>query len=484
MRLFAGGIATETNTFSPIPTGLADFDVVRDSDLVGGEVVEGFGKLFNPVRSLVEAQGGEFIFGLFAFAQPAGVTTRPAYESLRAELLAKLQAALPVEAVFLFLHGAMVAEGYDDCETDILARVRQIVGPEVKVGVELDLHCSVTPAMLEAADAIILYKEYPHIDMADRAVELFELLAAAVEGKISPTMALFDCRMIGLYLTPHEPMRSFVREMQALEGREGILSVSLAHSFPWGDVEPCTAQVLTITDGDPGKAQEVAETLGRKFFAMRRQLDLKSLPLEAALDKALAIKKGPVVIADQSDNAGGGAPSDATFALKALLERGVENVAIGMFWDPIAVQLAMAAGVGARLELRLGGKIGPVSGNPLDLSVTVTGIVKDLIQEWPQQSGGAIRIDCGDTVALHCQGIDIIANSKRSQVFGTEVFSQFGIEPAQRRLLVVKSTQHFYAAYAPIASEVIYMAAPGAVAPLFKEIPYRRVRLDKYPWVD
>jgi microcystin degradation protein MlrC len=215
---------------------------------------------------------------------------------------------------------------------------------------------------------------------------------------------------------------------------------------------------------------------------MRCQLDLKSLPLEAALDKALAIKKGPVVIADQSDNAGGGAPSDATFALKALLERGVENVAIGMFWDPVAVQLAMAAGVGARLELRLGGKIGPVSGNPLDLSVTVTGIVKDLIQEWPQQSGGAIRIDCGDTVALHCQGIDIIANSKRSQVFGTEVFSQFGLEPAQRRLLVVKSTQHFYAAYAPIASEVIYMAAPGAVAPLFKEIPYRRVRLDKYPW--
>jgi microcystin degradation protein MlrC len=140
--------------------------------------------------------------------------------------------------------------------------------------------------------------------------------------------------------------------------------------------------------------------------------------------------------------------------------------------------------VGARLDLRLGGKLGPASGDPLDLSVTVLGIVKALVQEWPQQNDQAISIPCGDTVALHCQGIDIIVNSKRSQVFGTEVFTQFGIDPRQRRLIVVKSTQHFYAAYAPIASEVIYMAAPGAVAPRFKEIPYQRVSLDKYPWVE
>jgi microcystin degradation protein MlrC len=279
-------------------------------------------------------------------------------------------------------------------------------------------------------------------------------------------------------------MRGFVDELQSLEGRGGILSVSLAHSFPWGDVEPCTAQVLVVADGDSDKAERLAERLGRKFVAMRRQLDLNALSLDKALDKALANERGPVVVADQADNAGGGAPGDSTFVLKALLERGVQDAAIALFWDPVAVQLAISAGLGARLDLRLGGKIGPASGNPLDLAVTVTGIARALIQEWPQQSGEAIRISCGDTVALHCQGSDIIVSSKRTQVFGLEVFTEFGIDPRQRRLLVVKSMQHFYAAYAPIASEVIYMAAPGAVAPLFKEIPYQRVALNKYPWVD
>lgn len=484
MRIFAGGIATETNTFSPIPTGMADFDVTRDSDIAGGGLVGGFGSMFNPVRQKIEERGWEFIFGLFAFAQPAGTTTRPAYEGLRDELLAKLQAALPVDAVFLFLHGAMVADGYDDCETDILARVRQLVGPEAKIGVELDLHCSLTPSMLDHADAIILYKEYPHVDIAERALELVQILADTLEGNISPVMAMFDCRMIGLYITTQDPMRGFVDELQALEQQEGVLSVSLAHSFPWGDVEPCTVQVLVVTDHDQQKAKQLAEAVGRKFIALRHQLDPNSLSLDEALDKALAAQHGPVVIADQSDNAGGGAPSDSTFALRALLDRGVENVAIAMMWDPIAVQLALSAGVGARLNLRLGGKMGPASGDPLDLSVTVSGIVNELVQEWPQQNNWVISIPCGDTVALHCQGIDIIVNSKRSQVFGTEVFTRFGIDPLQRRLLVVKSMQHFHAAYAPIASEVIYMAAPGAVAPRFKEIPYQRVDLNKYPWVE
>ena len=483
MRVFAGGIATETNTFSPMPTGLADFEVLRAAELDEDMDPGGFGGPFNTFRRRCQERGWQYIFSLYAFAQPAGTTVRSAYESLRDELLADLQAALPLDIVLLPLHGAMVADGYDDCETDIVSRVRQIVGPAAKIGVELDLHCDLTQTLIDLADAVVIFKEYPHVDINERAEDLFRIIAAAAEGKTKPTMALFDCKMIGLYLTPFEPMHGFVDSMLAAETDAAVLSLSLAHCFPWGDVPTCGTQMLAITDNDSELAARLARQFGERLFALRHELDPQSLPLDAALDQALARETGLVVVADQADNAGGGAPSDSTFVLRALLERGATDVALGMIWDPVAVQVAMSAGVGATLDLRLGGKMGPMSGDPLDLRVTVTGVIPDMKQEWTQTEG-TVAIDCGDAVALRCQGIDIIVNSSRGQVFSPTVFSNFGIDPRAKRLLVVKSTQHFYAGFAPIADDIIYMAGPGAIPPLFRDIPYQRVDLKKYPWVD
>ena len=483
MKVFAGGIETETNTFSPMPTGAADFEVIRAADLDETMDLGGFGGPFNLFRRRCQERGWDYVFSLFASAQPAGTTVRSVYESLRDELLAALEAAMPVDIVLLPLHGAMVAEGYDDCETDIVTRVRQIVGPDVKIGVELDLHCDVTQTLIDMTDAVVIFKEYPHIDINDRAEELFSIIADAAERKTKPTMAIFDCKMIGLYLTPFEPMRSFVDDMIAREQEPRVLSLSLAHCFPWSDVPTCGTQMLAITDNNPDLAAQLAQEFGERLFDMRHDLDVKSLPLDEALDKALQRESGLVVIADQSDNAGGGAPSDSTFALRALLNRGVTDVALGMIWDPIAVQVAMSAGEGATLDLRVGGKMGPMSGDPLDLRVTITGIIPDMKQQWTQ-SEGPVAIDCGDSVALRCQGIDIIVNSSRGQVFSPTVFSNFGIDPKSKRLLIVKSTQHFYAGFSPIADEIIYMAGPGAIPPLFTEIPYQRVDLNKYPWVD
>lgn len=483
MRVFVGGVATETNTFSPMPTGMADYEpILRPEDLETTEL-RGMASVIGVLKELTEASGWEFVFGLHCFAQPAGKTVRSVYESLRDELLDRLKAAMPVDIVFLPLHGAMVAEGYDDCETDLVQRVRAIVGPDAKIGVELDLHCDVTQETVDASDAVILYKEYPHTDIVDRMRDLFTIIADTAEGKIKPTMALYDCRMIGMYLTPFQPMRGFVDEMFAMEGKDGLLSVSLAHCFPWADVSTTTVKTLAITDNNPAQAVKVAEELGKKFFALRHTVTLAPLSMSEALDKALATEGGPMVIADQSDNAGGGAASDSTFVLREMLERGIQNAAIGMIWDPIAVQVAIAAGEGAKLDLRLGGKLGPTSGDPLDLSVTVKGVAKDLIQQWPQ-TVGTVPAACGDTVCLECNGINIIVNTNRSQVFGLEVFTAFGIDLAKTKIVVVKSTQHFYAAFGPIAKEVIYMAAPGAIPPLFTQIPYKNVDLHKYPWVD
>ncbi len=483
MRVFAGGIETETNTFSPMPTGLADFEVIRAADLDESGEMGGFGGPFNIFRQRCRERGWDYIFSLFALAQPAGTTVRAVYESLRDELLEALEAALPVDIVLLPLHGAMVAQGYDDCETDIVRRAREIVGPDVKIGVELDLHCDVTQELIDNADAVVIFKEYPHTDINERAEELFSIIADAAQGTVNPTMALYDCRMIGLFLTPYEPMRSFVDAMMAREQAPGLLSLSLAHCFPWADVPTCGAQMLVVADDDPALAADVAREFGQRFFALRHALDPKSLSLDDALDKALALPGRPVVVADQADNAGGGAPSDSTFVLRALLERGVTEAALGMIWDPIAVKTAMSAGEGAQLDLRLGGKMGPMSGDPLDLSVRVAGVIPDMQQYW-LQNDGELAIPCGDSVALHCQGIDIIVNSDRGQVLSPTVFSNFGIDPKSKRLLVVKSTQHFYAGFAPIAHEIIYMAGPGAIPPRFTEIPYQRADLRKYPWLD
>ena len=506
MRVFLGGIVTETNTFSPLPTGVDDWEVIRDvADIDEGSALAAF-------RDEALARGDALTFGLYAFAMPAGITVRRAYEGLRDELLSRLTAALPLDAVLLPLHGAMVADGFDDAEGDLVGRVRDIVGPDVVIGVHIDLHCHLTQAMLAASDALVIYKEYPHTDMAERARDLYALVAETVAGRIRPTMAMFDCRMMGIYPTTAEPMRAFVDAMLAAEHRPAaavrrgaeaappaagaVLSLSLGHGFPWGDVPESGTRMLAITNDDPAAAARTAASWGRRFYDLRREVGVRPLALDAALDRALELRDrvdGPVVIADQADNAGGGAPSDATFVLGRLIERRIEGAAVAMLFDPVAYRLARTAGVGAHLALRLGGKLGPASGEPLDLAVTVMGLAEGLVQRWPQIEG-AVMSPAGDAAHLRVHGasggpgvpggVDVIVNTRRGQVLGVEPFTAFGIALEPGRLLVVKSIQHFHAAFAPVAGEVIYMAAPGAVAPIMEQIPLRRADLHKYPWAE
>jgi len=490
MRVFLGGIVTETNTFSPIPTGASEWEVVRDLD----RAHEGSALL--AVRDEAAARGDELSFGLSAFAMPAGIAVRRGYEDLLDELLAGVRAAMPLDAVILPLHGAMVADGEDDAEGDVIERVRAIVGAGAVIGVHIDLHCHLTERMLHNADAIVIYKEYPHTDMADRARELYRIVADTVAGRVQPTMAMVDCRMMGIYPTTAEPMRSFVDALVSAEDEPGVLSLSLGHGFPWGDVPDSGARMLAVTDGDAAAAERMARAWARRFYDLRFEAGVRPLELDAALDRALEVRgrvAGPVVVADQADNAGGGAPSDSTFVLRRLIERGIEGAAVALLWDPIAHHLARSAGVGARLRLRLGGKMGPTSGDPLDLDVTVAGLIDGLVQQWPQ-TDGAYAQPAGDAAQLRVHGIvdgpqaadgvDVIVNTRRGQVLGLEPFTAFGIGMDPGRILVVKSIQHFYAAYRPVAGEVIYMAAPGAVAPVMERIPFKRADLHKYPWVE
>jgi microcystin degradation protein MlrC len=482
LKTFIASLGTETNTFSPFFTGYRNFKetyLARGGD--HGDKPFIFAVPLIIWRRRAVERGWSVAESLCTFAQPAGMTLRPVYESFRDEILGDLKQAMPVDTVLLSMHGAMVADGYDDCEGDLLAKVREIVGPEVPIGAELDLHCHLTPTMIDNATAIITFKEYPHIDFADRAEELFHIIADAAEGKVRPYMALYDCQMIGVYPTTTEPMKSLVAHIKDLEGKDGVLSISIGHGFPWGDVPDLGTRVLVVTDNRPDHGTVLAESLGRQLFEMRDHIQPDYVrSIDEALDRALAADRGPVVLADGSDNAGGGAPSDSTFILKALLDRGIENAAVACMWDPIAVQLAMEAGEGAQFDLRLGGKMGPMSGDPLDLRVTVTRIVPDATQSFgrgPEKAQSRL----GDAVALHTNGVDIVVNSIRTQVFNPDVFANLGIDPTQKQVLVVKSMQHFYAGFAPIAADILYVAAPGALTPDFKALPYKKVNRSIWP---
>jgi microcystin degradation protein MlrC len=223
---------------------------------------------------------------------------------------------MPLDAVMLFLHGAMVADGYDDCEGDILTRVRARIGQKVPLGAELDLHCHVTPAMLTTADVLVGYKHYPHTDTYERLLDLFEIVADTADGTVRPTMATAACGMIGMYHTTREPMAGFVERMYALEREPGVLNVWLAHGFPYGDVPSIGAHVVVVTDNDRLRRAIWRARCAISFFEMRNALGAEYLSVDAALDLAVADGRAPITIADTADNTGGGAPGDSTFFLR------------------------------------------------------------------------------------------------------------------------------------------------------------------------
>jgi microcystin degradation protein MlrC len=471
-----------------MPTTLADFQVERGRDAREGKVRYPGLDLTQPWGDMAGAAGHEFRFGLMAWADPSGPVQRAAYEALRHELLAELGAAMPVDIVLLNLHGAMVTDDNLSCEEDLLARVRAIAGPDAILAAELDLHCHARQELLDLADVLITYKHYPHVDIKARARELFDLALAAREGRIKPTMALFDCRMVGQFPTTREALRSFVDRLSLLEKEPGVLSISFIHGFRFGDVPHMGAKMLVVTDDDPRAAEALASRLGHEIHGLRREIATTSMviPYEIALANALEAPRRPVVIADQADNPGSGAPGDSTFALRWLLDHQATDCAIGVLYDPEVVRIAHRAGIGTRLNLRIGGKLGASSGTPVDVSAEVLALRCDHRLSFPQTNeNDVVDYALGDIAALACAGVVLVVGSRQVQCYSPDVFSHLGIDPLRQQLIVVKSAQHFHAAFAPIASEILYMSTPGAAPADPRLIPYRHfVGHGFYPWTE
>lgn len=476
MRIFAASIATETNTFSPIPTSRASFDSFYAAPGRHPDEPKLCTAPLFVARRRAKAEGFTLIEGSCFWAEPSGTVVRRDYERMRDEILAELQAAMPVDAVLMGFHGAFVADGYDDVEGDVLERIRAIVSERCVIGCEYDPHCHMTEKRIRLATVSTVFKEYPHVDFLERGEELVELVLQTLRGKIKPVASLYDPRMWDFFPTTTEPMRSFVDRIKAMEGKDGVLHISIAHGFGHGDVPEMGVRTLVYTDDQKAMGDALAKKLAEEISEKRGQWCPATLDMMPAIDQAVAHNGRLAIVAEPSDNAGGGAASDCTATIHELIRRRVDKAAVAPVWDPVAVDFCMMAGPGARIPLRFGGKAAAESGPPVDAEVEVVATKAD---GW--QMFGAAKVPVGDTAAVRIGGIDVILISKRTQALGTELFTQLGLRIEDYRMLVLKSAQHFAGAYGPHASLIVRADTGGCCPQDITKHDFRKLRRPLWP---
>lgn len=481
LKAYIGGMVHETNVFSPIPTRFEDFDWLAPRSPSAGAPAWPLWPGYQDFCEAAEQQGLAVHRGSFCGAQPSAALDAQSYRRRREALLSDLRQAMPVDIVLLMLHGSQMAEGCDDCEGDLIGAIRAMVGPGVPVGVLLDLHTNLSARRLAAATFVMACKEYPHVDFPDCARTALALLLGAARGTLRPTSAAVRVPAFGTFPTTAPPFDAFMARLRAAESAPGVLNISALHGFFGADNPWLGASIIVVTDNEPALAAHLAQRLADDFLATICGYQSPAVgPAETlALAMAQPTSLGPVVIADHSDNPGGGAAGDSTHLLQAMLEAGIRDAALGMIWDPEAVDAAHVAGEGARLRLRVGGKAGPLSGAPLELDAQVLCLRTDAMQSFAGSS--VANQPLGRSAAIRVDGVDIVLCSIRQQVFSPLCFTEHGIDPAKRHVVVVKSTQHFYAGFAPFASRVVYCDAQGSTSKDYRKLPYRKARRPLYP---
>jgi microcystin degradation protein MlrC len=489
MRIASGGIQHETNTFATVPTRLADFQ--RDSqcgpDFASGQALVDLYRGTNTVHggflTGAEEAGVELLPLLCAHAQPAGVVEQTAFDTLLETLLTRLRAVLPVDGVLLDLHGAMVADRHDDAEGAILAAVRELIGPSVPLVATLDLHGNVTRQMVNEADALIGFDTYPHVDMHDRGREALDLIVRTCRGEVAPARGFRQLPLVTMppkQCTLRQPMQGLLERLHAVEQRPGVLTATVMMGFPFADIADAGVSVLVTTNYDQALARRTADELAAMVWALRDEFQPELMPVDEVIRFARHEARGLVIYADGSDNPGGGAPCDGTVALRRLIEVGFEGAVVGVLFDPETVAQAHAAGQGATIAARIGGKTDDRHGAPVETKAVVQRLGDGrFVHRGPM--GRGLPGDLGPMAVLAVGGVEVVLASRRRQLLDAEMLRIVGIEPAARKLLVVKSAVHFRADLGPLAAHIFDADTPGIHRPDFGNYTYRKLRRPIYP---
>jgi len=474
----------ETNTFSNVPTDRGQFEA-RNLHY-GGEIVEAFrgtGTCLGGMIAAAERHGARLVPSVAAAASPAGLVTRDIYEHVKERMLGDLKAAGALDGVLLDLHGAMVPEGLDDGEGDLIEAVRRVVGPEMPIAVTLDFHSNLSASMVDGADLLHGYKTYPHVDMSERGVEATERLLDVIGKRLRPTAAVRKPPILpplGSQGTARGPMRRLYDAATEMEKDPKVISISIFPGFPHADIPDAGFGIYVVTDDDQALADRLADQLAATAWTHRHEFVHTALPVREAVAKALAAEGKPIVLADMADNTGGGAAGDGTEVLRELLRVGARSVVVACLWDPQAVAECVKAGVGASVTLSVGGKVDDRHGAP----VRVTGVVRTLsdgrfVHKGPMARGLPGRL--GTTAVLDVNDVKIILISYRWQTLDPEMIRFVGIDPLDHKVLVIKSTIHYRAAFEPLAREIIEVDAPGLSSSNLARFEFKRIRRPIFP---
>jgi microcystin degradation protein MlrC len=481
-RIAIAGFLHETNTFVHRLTGMDAF-VTADAwpGLVQGaallQAVAGTNIAIAGFINEAAAHRHELLPLLWTSANPSGPVTQQAYEDIWAMLARALKQAMPVDALFLDLHGAMVAEHIDDGEGELLERIRAIVGPGVPVVAALDFHANISPRMVALTDALCVYRTYPHVDMADTgrraAVVLQRILAGERLHKAYRQIPFlislpWQCTLI-------EPLASLMHLVEQLE-RDHNVSASIVPGFPLADVYDCGPTVLAY-GSDAEAAEAVAQRLSDAMLARRAAFSGRLYGAAQAVSHAIASCSrgdGPVILADTQDNPGGGAAGDATDILHELVRQQASDACVGLLCDPDAAAAAHAAGKGATIELALGARSG-IGATPLAGRFFVEALGNGQFTGTGPFYRGC-RMNLGLMARLRVAGIEILVASHKQQAADQAMFRHLGIDPARQRILVLKSSVHFRADFAELASEILIVAASGENVADLARLRYQNLR--------
>ena len=485
MRVGVAGFLHESNTFLLVPTTVEAFRATSWTQ--GAALLERWRGAKHEIGGLLDgclSEGLEVVPLLATFAVPSGTVTRAAFDEIAATLSRSLEDALPLDGVLLALHGATVSEQFPDADGEICRRVRALVGERIPVIMTLDLHANVSPLMVAQTDAIVCYRTNPHLDQRERGLEAAALMARTLRGEVRPVQAAvhapwiipIDCQN-----TAVEPASRLYENAARLHDRLGLLSASVAMGFYYSDVAEMGATFLAVADADLALAQQAAQQMADEAWRERGSFTTQMVGMEDAVRLAAEAGRTPVALFDVGDNVGGGSSGDSTFLLAELLRQAVPNC-LAVLYDPEAVAICQAAGIGATVDLMVGGKTDNLHGAPLPVQGRVRALTDGVFVEPEVRHGGWGGGDQGLTALVELASeTSLILTSRRMAPMSLQQILSTGCQPASKRAIVVKGVVAPRAAYEPVCARIVLVDTLGSTAGNPARFQYRHRRHPMYP---
>lgn len=482
MRIGIGYLIQETNSFSPVKTRVQDFSLV-----LGSGALERWGNTRTEVGGFCDvlSRSGEEMVPLFAgWAITAGPIQADEFEKMKTLVVEAVQKAGKLDAILLALHGAMCAEGVDDCEGELLSSIRERVGNELPIVITLDLHANITQKLVEKASAVIGYKTYPHIDTFETGQRGAELLLRTLKKEIRPVTVMQKIPLIvpaENMQTIQGPMAEIFSHGEAFRGEHSeILCVSVFGVQPWLDIEEMGCAVVVVADQSLRGAKRCAVETAKRFWALRDAFEVELLTPYQAIQGALEEKGRPVVLSESSDSPTAGSPGDSADLLQALLEHAPGTTAAIWVRDEKAVARCWEQRPGTRIKAEIGGRINRQFRRP----VAVEAVIRSLSDGHFVFKGAwnaGMETEMGRTAVLEINRVSVVLSERPMSMIDAEVYRSQGIEPRDKKIVVVKSANGFRSEYGPFAARIIMVDTPGICSANLRSLPYQHVPRPIHP---